>query len=72
MSNQAIQKLGFIALYKEEQLEVYAPTRYLASEKALKHFQAKYPRRRIRPHEVTSILAERNGTPIVHSTASIG
>jgi hypothetical protein len=70
--DHATQKLGFISFYKDERHEVYAPTRYEASEKALLHFQRKYPRRKIKQHEVTSMLAERSGEPVVHSTASIG
>jgi hypothetical protein len=74
MTSTATQTFGFICCYSRDndKHEVYAPTRYEAQQKALAHFQAKYPRRKIKSHEVSADLAECNGEPVIHSTASIG
>lgn len=56
---------GYICFYKNRKVEVYANTTYEAQQKAAQQFGAK------RGYEVTVMLAEKNGEPVVHSTASI-
>jgi len=52
---------GYIAFYKDKQVEVYADTSYEAREKAAKQLKAK------KSYDVTVILAERNGEQVVHT-----
>ena len=55
---------GYVAMYKGKKLDVYASTTYEAQQLAAKEFKAK------KPWEVSIYLAELNGKPYVHSTAS--
>jgi len=52
---------GYIAFYKDKQVEVYADTSYEAREKAAKQLKAK------KSYDVTVVLAERNGEQVVHT-----
>jgi len=52
---------GYIAFYKDKQVEVYADTSYEAREKAAIQFKAK------KSYDVTVVLAERNGEQVVHN-----
>lgn len=51
---------GYIAFYKGKQIEVEANTSLEAQRKAAEMFKAK------KPHEVTVMLAEKDGHPVVH------
>lgn len=51
---------GYIAFYRGKQIEVRASTLLDARDKAAKIFKAK-------PWEVTAVLAEANGVPVVHT-----
>jgi len=53
---------GYIAFYRNKRIEVYAETSYAAQLEAAKRFKAK------KTHEVTVVLAEKNGKPVTHST----
>ncbi len=48
-----IQENGYIAFYKNKQMEVYAKTSYEAQQKAAKDFKAK------KSYEVTVVLCEK-------------
>lgn len=52
---------GYVAFYKGKRAEVYADTSFQAQEIAAKQFKAK------KRHEVTVVLAEKNGEQVVHT-----
>lgn len=54
---------GYIAFYKGKRLEVYAETSYQAQVKAAKEFKAK------KSYDVTVMLAEKDGQPVIHDPA---
>lgn len=56
---------GYMAFYRGKQLEVYAVSSYEAQKKAAERFKAR------RSYEVTVVLAEKVGTPVIHSTTEI-
>lgn len=56
---------GYIAFYKGKQIEVHAESSYKAQLVAAKEFKAK------KSHEVTVVLAEKDGKQVTHSTSSI-
>ena len=56
---------GYIAFYRGKQIEVYANTTYEAQSKAAAMFKAR------KSHEVTVMLAERDGQQVVHSTGGL-
>lgn len=58
---------GYIAYYRNKQIEIWAPTSYAAQEKAAKQFKAR------KSYEVTVVLCERaDGSQVTHSTAEFG
>lgn len=61
---------GYICFYKGRQLEVLAETSYAAQQAATAKFQAGQ-RAKIKSYEVTPVLAERQGEPVVHNTAGV-
>lgn len=52
---------GYIAFWRGKRIEVYASTSYEAQQKAAALFKAK------KAYEVTVVLAERAGEPVVHT-----
>jgi len=56
---------GYIAFYKGRRLEVYASTLLEARDKASIAFKAR------KSYDVTVVLAEKGGAPVVHSTAAL-
>jgi len=56
---------GYVCFYKGKNTVIYASTSYEAQTKAAAFFKAR------KQYEVTVILAEKGGAPVVHSTASI-
>jgi hypothetical protein len=52
---------GYIAFYKDKQVEVYADSSYQAQQKAAIQLKAK------KSYDVTVVLAERNGEQVVHN-----
>lgn len=58
---------GYIAFYGLDKVEVYANTTIEARDKAIAVFLKQNPRRRIKPFEVSVILAEKNGEQVVHT-----
>lgn len=57
---------GYIAFFKGRSIEVYADTSYEAQRKAARVFRAK------KTYQVTVVLAEKGGKPVVHTPSSIG
>jgi hypothetical protein len=53
-------KNGYIAFYKNKQVEVMADTQYEAQQIAADHFRAR------KPHDVTVMLAEKGGKQVTH------
>lgn len=51
---------GYLAFYKEKQMEVYAETSFEAQKKATKAFKAK------KQYEVIVHLCEKDGKEIIH------
>lgn len=56
---------GYVCFFKGKRIEVYANTSYDAQKKAAEIFRAK------KSYEVTVVIAEKDGAPIIHSTSSI-
>ena len=56
---------GYVAFYKGKRIEVRADTTFAAQKIAAKIFKAK------QTYQVTVMLAEKNGEPVIHSTASL-
>jgi hypothetical protein len=51
---------GYKAFYKEKEMEVYAPTAYMAQQQAFVAFRAR------KPWEVTVMLCEMDGVQVEH------
>ena len=58
---EQIKGIGYIALWRGKRIEVYANTSYEAQQKAAAILKAK------KAYEVTVMLAERAGEPVVHT-----
>ena len=56
---------GYIAFYRSRRTEVYAKTSHEAQQKAAAFFKAR------KSYDVTVVLAEKAGAPVLHSTASL-
>lgn len=57
---------GYIVFVRDERFEVYADSTLEAQVVALRLYQKKHPRAKVRSHEANAVLAERNGKPHVH------
>lgn len=55
---------GYIYFYKGKEYEVYAETTYAAQKQTAEKLKLK------RSWEITVILAEKDGNPVIHSTSS--
>ena len=55
---------GYVCFYKGKRIEVYADSSYAAQQKAAAQFKAK------KPYEVTAVLAEKNGQPVIHTAVN--
>ena len=55
---------GYIALYKDKQIEVYADTSREAQVKAAKEFKAR------KEYEVSVYLCEKDGKEVVHTAVN--
>ena len=58
---------GYVAYYGNERAEVHADTTLRARDKAIAIFQKSNPRQRIKPFEVSVILAEKGGEQVTHT-----
>jgi hypothetical protein len=63
---------GYIAFYFgtnnfRDTTEVFATTLFEAKEQAINKFKEKHPRRKINSHQVTVMLAQKEGIPVVHT-----
>lgn len=56
---------GYIAFYRNKKCEVYANTSYEAQQKAAALLKVR------KTYEVTVVLAEKNGQPVIHSTGEL-
>jgi hypothetical protein len=56
------QQYGYICFWKGQRCEVYAATSYAAQCKAETHFTRCRKR-----HEITVVLAEKDGKPVTHT-----
>jgi hypothetical protein len=54
---------GYVCFYRNSRIEVYASTSYEAQTKAAALFKAR------KQYEVTVVLAEKGGDPVIHDTA---
>ena len=62
---------GYIAFYRNTQTEVHATTSANAQTAAYNILRERFPRTRIRAWEITVMIAERDGEPVIHSTAAL-
>jgi len=60
---------GYIALWREERVEVYAETTFAAQQAAIEELKPVAGRRKVHPSDVTVVLAEKNGATVTHATA---
>ena len=56
---------GYVAFYKGKRTEVHVNTSVEAQQKAAQQFKAK------KSYEVTVVLAEKGGQPVIHSGAEL-
>ena len=57
---------GYIAFFKGQQIEIYAPTLFAAKEKATAEFKKKFPK--IKDFHMLHVhLAEKDGEAVVHT-----
>ena len=61
---------GYICFWGSERFEVYAETLLQATDKAVAAAQAT-TRRKVKPYDVTAVLAELNGEQVTHSGAEL-
>jgi hypothetical protein len=54
---------GYVAFYKGKKMDVWADTTIAARDLAVKAFHAR------KPWDVTVVLAEKNGAPVIHDPA---
>lgn len=59
---------GYVCFYKGQRVEVEAETSYAAQVAAAQKLKVPSAKR----SGVTVVLAEKNGEPVVHSTAEVG
>ena len=52
---------GYVCFYKNQRIEVRAPTSYAAQQEAARLLKAR------KSHEVTVVLAEKNGEQVTHT-----
>jgi hypothetical protein len=57
---------GYVCFWKGKRHEVYAETTLEAQELAAKFFKAK------KQYQVTVVLAEKDGQPVIHDGAELG
>lgn len=60
---------GYIAYYGNDRTEVRANTTIAARDKAIAIFQKGNPRKRIKPFEVSVILAQKGGEDVTHTAS---
>jgi hypothetical protein len=58
---------GYIAFYGNERLEIWADTSIAARSRAIPIFQKQNPRKRIKPFEVSVLLAQKGGDQVTHT-----
>lgn len=56
---------GYIGFYNQQRIEIYAVSLYAAKLQTIEIFKVK----KNKQHLITVMLAEKNGTPIVHNPA---
>ena len=61
----------YLCYWKNKSADLQAETSYQAQLKAQKYFQ-KQERRKVKACDITVVLAEKNGEPVIHSTTEFG
>ena len=61
---------GYIAMWQDRRIEVFADTSYAAQQEAEKEFQ-KGTRKKVKGYEIIIVLCEKDGKQVTHSTGSI-
>lgn len=56
---------GYVCIWNGQRTEVYADTLYKAKQKAIEEF-SKATRKKVRPYQVSVMLAEKDGETVVH------
>lgn len=57
---------GYVCIYNNQRIELYASSSYSAQELAVKEFQ-KNSRKKVKGWDVIVILAEVNGEEVIHN-----
>ena len=60
---------GYICYYENSTCEVRANTTVGAQDVAIAVFLKMHPRKRIKTHQITVVLAEKGSTPTIHTAA---
>lgn len=61
------KQCGYVGFYNQKRVEVYASGMWEAKEKVIQHFKVPKSKQGL----VAVMLAERDGAPVVHSTAGV-
>lgn len=62
------EQFGYVCFYNGKRIELHAASLFAAQEEAVRRFNPPKSKR----HMVHCHLAEKDGQPVVHSTASLG
>jgi hypothetical protein len=62
---------GYVCFWDRQRIELYADSSYDAQTQAIATFQ-RGTRKRVRSHQVITVLAEIDGQPVEHNTAAFG
>lgn len=57
---------GYVCLWNGKRVEVHAQTTYAAQQLALPQFQKMAGRKKVKGYDITVVLAEKGGKPVVH------
>lgn len=57
---------GYVCFWKGQRIEVRSTTSYNAQTAAYNVLTDRYPRRKIKAHDITVVLAEKDGDTVVH------
>lgn len=60
MSENGKKQYGYVCFWKGKRFEVYAESSYAAQKKCAEQYKIK------KAHEITVVLAEKDGQPVVH------
>ena len=62
---------GYICYWKTKKVEIHADTSYGAQQKAVVEFQKLAGRKKVKEHDITVMLAEKDGQQVTHNTCNL-